>query len=290
MIGYELVDMFATRPYAGSPLAVVPRADGLSTATMRAVARELNTTETAFVLPPGSSGASYRVRVFTPAGESPYGGHSALGTAVTLTRLGLVPPGPVVQECGPRRLTVETAADRGTVRARDPLTGVRIDLSRLAAAAGVAPADIAAETGDTAGFGPLFHYLPVRPGAVAAARPDLDLMREHGLADVLVFSWDRDTRSGDARLFAPGYGIPEDPACGPVALGLGPWLVAAGHLPDTDGVHRYELRQGVGTDREATLHGTVEVAGGRVVAASVTGQVHAVGRGELVPGPDPGED
>lgn len=277
MPAYEIVNMFADHVYAGSALGVVPRAGDLDTAGMQALAREINHTETAFVLPPTGTGADYRVRVFTPEAESPFGGHSSVGTAVTLARLGLVPAGRVVQECGPKLLPLDVSAEAGKITAKDPLPSEKLDAGVLLGAVGL-PASAADGALPTAcGFGPAFHFLPVRADAVAAAKPDFARMAAAGLADVLVFSWDPATRTAHGRLFAPGYGMPEDPACSSAALGLGVWLVEAGRLPGGD----FTLRQGHEQGRPSTLYGSVQVADGRPVSASVSGAVLRAGAGEL---------
>ncbi|MCP3801929.1 PhzF family phenazine biosynthesis isomerase [Allokutzneria sp. A3M-2-11 16] len=287
VIRYEMVNMFADRPFSGSALTVVPEADGLSTAYMCAVAKEFGTPETAFVLPPSSAEATYRVRVFTPAGETPFGGHSSLGTSVTLARLGLIDKGPVVQECGPRLLSISVSPDEGTVTARQPVAAQEVDLALLTAAAGLDAADVLDAPARTAGFGPAFHYLPVRPGAVERAAGDIELMGARELPDVMVFSWDEATRVVTARVFAPGYGMPEDPACASNALGLGAWLVAAGWLPGADGTYDYLIRQGVGSARVGTVSCSVTVTreSGGVSEASVTGRVVPVARGEIFAAP-----
>ncbi|MFI9175818.1 PhzF family phenazine biosynthesis protein [Streptomyces lincolnensis] len=285
VVPFEMVDMFAHEPFSGSQLTVVPDADGLTDAAMEALAREVNTPETAFVLPPADPGATYRVRVFTPAGETPFGGHSSLGTAVTLVRLGRVAPGAVAQECGSRLHSLSVGPDKGTVTAEKPVEARKPDLRLLTAAAGVDPADVVEAPVRTAGFGPAFHYLQVREGVVPGARADLELMARRDLPDVMVFSWDPRTRQATARVFAPGYGMPEDPACASNALGLGEWLVAAGRLPAADGTYEYLIRQGVGSPRVGTVECSVTVDSGCAVRASVTGSVVPVARGEFLLGP-----
>jgi trans-2,3-dihydro-3-hydroxyanthranilate isomerase len=287
-VPFEMVDMFAHAPFSGSQLTVVPEADGLGEADLAALAREVNTPETAFVLPPVAPGATYRVRVFTPGGETPFGGHSSLGTAVTLVRLGRIAPGAVVQECGSRLHSLSVGLDKGTVTAENPVEAREPDLALLTAAAGVDPADVVEAPVRTAGFGPAFHYLQVREEAVPAARADLALMAERGLPDVMVFSWDPRARRATARVFAPGYGMPEDAACASNALGLGEWLVAAGRLPAADGTYEYLIRQGVGSPRVGTVECSVTVSSGRAVRASVTGTVVPVARGEFLLGPGGG--
>jgi trans-2,3-dihydro-3-hydroxyanthranilate isomerase len=272
MVQFEVVNMFSDRPFAGSALGVVPDAEGLSAQTMQRIATELNLPETAFVLRPSSAAASYRVRVFTPSKESPWGGHSSIGTASTLARLGKIPTGRIVQECGPKLLSLLVASDRATVTGAGPWESRQVDLRSMLTACGLEQEDVAA-TPRAVGFGPLFHYLPVRADAVARARLNASQMDATGLADVFVFNWNSRQRTAHARLFAPGFEIPEDPACSSVALGLGLWLVGAGWLPGSDGIHEYRIRQGVELGRPATLDCAVTVRGGGPTAVSVTGRV-----------------
>lgn len=276
MVRYEIVNMFADRPFAGSVLAVVPDADRVSSDAMGAIASELNCTETAFVLPPVTAGASYRVRIFTPAGESPFGGHSSVGTAGTLVRLGRIPEGRVVQECGPRLMSLSVTADEVTLTARTPLAGGAIDPDGLLTACGLDGQALAAPSG-TAGFGPLFHFLPVREHAVSRARAGVGTVSP----DIFLFSWSPRRRLAHARLFAPGYGMPEDPACAPAALGLGVWLAEMAWLPATDGTHAYRIDQGLEVSRPASLSCTVTMEGGRPSAGTVTGRVVPVATGSI---------
>src|SRR3954447_5404176 len=91
-LGYEIVDVFTDRPFAGNPLAVVFGAEALAGDQMQALAREFNLSETVFVLPP-TGAATYRARIFTPERELPFAGHPSVGCAVTLVRRGLAEPG-----------------------------------------------------------------------------------------------------------------------------------------------------------------------------------------------------
>src|SRR6185369_7300571 len=81
---YELCDVFTDRPLTGNALAVFTDAGGLDDATMQALAREMNLSETTFVLPPTTADADARIRIFTPAVELPFAGHPTLGSAVVL--------------------------------------------------------------------------------------------------------------------------------------------------------------------------------------------------------------
>jgi trans-2,3-dihydro-3-hydroxyanthranilate isomerase len=279
MVRYEIVNLFADKPFGGSALAVVPDAATLSDEEMQAIARELGTPETAFVL--STMDGAYQVRIFMPGNETPFGGHSVLGTSATLVRLGVIEAGPVVQECGPRLHSVTAGPDEATLTCQDPVAAQEVDVVLLTAAAGLGPADVLDGPARTAGFGPAFHFLPIRPDAVPRARGDLELMAERGLTDVFAFSWHAADRVATARLFAPGYGMPEDPACASVALGLGEWLVAAGWLPAADGTHDFLVRQRIANGRTGVLPSSVTVASGRVRSASTTARVIPVARGEI---------
>ena len=99
-LDYEVVDVFAPRPYAGNPLAVVFDADELSTEQCQALAFEFHLSETSFLCAPEDPAADYRVRIFTPFAELPFAGHPSVGAAHTLVRTGRLAAGTVRQECG----------------------------------------------------------------------------------------------------------------------------------------------------------------------------------------------
>ncbi len=110
---YVRVDVFATRPFGGNPLAVFPDARGLSPKEMQLLAKEMNLSETTFVLPPTpGSGADFWVRIFVPDMEVPYAGHPTIGTFYVLAR-------------------------EGKIRLREPVTTVKMEVK-----AGVMPVEI----------------------------------------------------------------------------------------------------------------------------------------------------
>jgi PhzF family phenazine biosynthesis protein len=99
---FKLIDVFATGPFSGNPLAVICDAEGLSTDEMLTITRWLNLSETTFLLPPTDEAADYRVRIFTPDRELPFAGHPTLGTAHVWLETGgsAKTPGRIVQQCG----------------------------------------------------------------------------------------------------------------------------------------------------------------------------------------------
>src|SRR3954467_10147353 len=98
---FQQVDVFTSQPLRGNPLAVVVGADALTDTQMAAFANWTNLNETTFLLQPRTSGADYRVRIFTPQQELPFAGHPTLGSCHVWLSSGAKPTGhEVVQECG----------------------------------------------------------------------------------------------------------------------------------------------------------------------------------------------
>lgn len=276
-LAYEIVDVFTDRPFAGNPLAVVFGGEHLDTDQMQALAREFNLSETAFVLPPTVEGATYRLRIFTPGAELPFAGHPSVGAAVTQYRRGLLPAGVVYQECGAGVLPVQVHEDgRATLTGGPPSLGPVIEPEPYLAAVGLTAEDLVAPGVRIAGCGIEFAYVPVRPTAVARAVAHPSEVA----AEPYVFAWDETARVAHARLFAPGLGVPEDPATGSAALGLGVYLVGSGLLPP-NGDSAYTVRQGIEIHRPSTLECNVSAVDGAAVRTTVTGTVMPVARGEI---------
>ncbi|GAB3169852.1 PhzF family phenazine biosynthesis protein [Micromonospora palomenae] len=280
-MAYEIVDVFTDRPFAGNPLAVVFGAEGLATEQMQALALEFNLSETVFVLPPTQVGATYRARIFTPAAELPFAGHPSVGAAVTASRRGMFGVGSITQECGAGVLPIEVGETGATLTGGTPTLGPELDPEPLLEMAGLTADDHAGPAPRVAGCGLEFPYLPVRPDAVARAKVNAAAAERYGVEHVSVFSWDAETQTAHARVFVPGLGVPEDPATGSAALGLGVWLVASGLLPG-DGRSEYAVRQGIEIHRPSALTCTVTAEDGAAVGATVSGQVMAVARGEIL--------
>ncbi|MER7888473.1 PhzF family phenazine biosynthesis protein [Micromonospora sp. NPDC094482] len=280
-LAYEIVDVFTDRPFAGNPLAVVFGAEALATEQMQALALEFNLSETVFVLPPTQVGATYRARIFTPAAELPFAGHPSVGAAVVASRRGLFGVGQVTQECGAGVLPLEVTATGATLTGGGPTLGPELDPEPLLEIVSLGSADYAGPSPRVAGCGLEFPYLPVRPDAVARARVDVAAAQRYGVEHVSVFSWDAAGQTAHARVFVPGLGVPEDPATGSAALGLGVWLVASGLLP-ANGRSSYAVRQGIEINRPSSLACTVTAVNGAAVGATVGGQVVPVARGEIM--------
>src|SRR2546429_9205798 len=146
------VDVFTDTPLAGNPLAVFPRATGLSAVEMGGIAREMNLSETTFVFPSTNPTAHYRNRIFTPGGEIPFAGHPSIGTAFVAAMEGLVPhpdgSSVVYQELEIGVLPLELICEAGQVKKvimtqGEPSLGAELkNVGPLAAALGVRVRDI----------------------------------------------------------------------------------------------------------------------------------------------------
>jgi PhzF family phenazine biosynthesis protein len=126
---YMQVDVFADRPGAGNPLAVVLDANGLSDEEMQAIAKWTRLPETTFVFPALSDDSSYRIRMFSPRREVPFAGHPSVGTAHAVLEAGLATPrdGLVVQDgiAGKLPLRVTGTGPARTIAVRTPRASVR---------------------------------------------------------------------------------------------------------------------------------------------------------------------
>ena len=275
VLQYEVVDVFTDEAFAGNPLAVVLDGDGLTTEQMQALAREFNLSETTFPTAP-PPGATYGLRIFTPTTVRPFAGHPSVGAAGVLHRLGRIAAGDNVQACGAGLLPVHVG-DEVTLTGGAPTVGEPQPSAPLLSALGLSGADLAGPPPRWAGTGVEFHYLLVRPSALAEVRVDLAGIANLGRGGISLVSWDGDTAR--CRVFAAGFGVPEDPATGSAALGLGVYLAASGLLPD--GEHAYVVQQGIEMGRPSTLRCTVTVEGGTATRTTVSGRVVPVAKGEI---------
>jgi trans-2,3-dihydro-3-hydroxyanthranilate isomerase len=285
-LAYEIVDVFTDRPFAGNPLAVVFGASALAGDQMQTLAGEFNLSETVFVLP-ATGAATYRARIFTPEAELPFAGHPSVGAAVTAVRRGLAEPGRLVQECGAGLLPIEvTGTGAATLTGGTPTLGEERDPGPLLSLVGLSATDLDGADHDgaaprRAGCGLEFDFLPVRRSALArASGADPAAAARIGVSQLSVFAWNPDTSSAQARVFCPGVAVPEDPATGSAALGLGVWLVAAGWLPPS-GTSSYTVHQGIEMGRPSLLECTVTAADGRATVATVAGHVVPIAKGEI---------
>ncbi len=280
---YYVVDVFTSQRFAGNPLAVFPRAEAIPEALLQRIAGELNLSETAFVFPP-AAGGTRRVRIFTPRAELPFAGHPTIGTAWLLATLGELKladgAADVVLEEGVGPVPIEIREIEGgklRVRCTAAVTPFAVAPAcppeLLARALGLEIQDIDLALGGSWSAGIPKVVVAVRTRQ-ALARISVDLAtlgevlergRAGGLYAVVVGEG-----TVAARMFAPGLGVPEDPATGSAALALAGALAARG-LIGPDGTHAVVIGQGEDMGRPSRLELEVELEAGHIRAAHLAG-------------------
>jgi trans-2,3-dihydro-3-hydroxyanthranilate isomerase len=305
-VSFVTCDVFTDRPFTGNQLLVVPDARGLTSAQMQAVAREINYSESTFVLPPKQLPHAYLQRTFVPVKEIPYAGHPTVGTAVVMAALGKVAAGapdgthPITIEVGFGPLALELLKADGRVSRvrmeqgkplwKEPVTGDDVK-GQIAAALGV-PFDAlhASLPPQAVGTGNTFLMVPLATvSSVSAAMADTRMLnhveKELGVLGLFFFAFDETPGRPRvrARMFAPGAGVPEDPATGSAAGPLGVYLALHGAVPGgiADGRGRFTIDQGIEMGRPSELDVTVLLESGRPSGVRVEGGAVLMMRGEL---------
>lgn len=298
---FRQIDVFTDEPLTGNALAVFPDADGLSADTMQALAREMNLSETTFVLP--STRADRHVRFFTPAAEIPLAGHPTIGTWWTLAELGRIESPrdgrvQITQETGVGVLPVEIHMRGGApasvimTQALPEFGTLVTDVVPLAEAIGgdstVVSRDVPPQVVSTA-----LPQLMIPMASLEALSQlpsggkggDLSrLLRALGTDCAMCFSMETVTAEATVhcRMFAPGLGVPEDPATGSAAGALGCYLVHHGVVRPSEGTAAFIVEQGLEIGRRSRIEVTVAVgADGEITQVRVGGRAVTVIEGEV---------
>ncbi|HEV8194565.1 MAG TPA: PhzF family phenazine biosynthesis protein, partial [Ktedonobacterales bacterium] len=194
-IRFVQYDVFTSVPFGGNQLAVFTDASDLSGAEMQAIAREMNYSESTFILPATDLQAAWRVRIFTPGTELPFAGHPVVGTTFALAAEGMLPANetPAYLQLGVGTLPVDLLYEEqrlSFVWMHQPIpefTPWQGDRARLAAALGLMEGDIETDLPiERAALGVVHLYVPVRSlDAVSRAHPTADLVEAVGKSDPL---------------------------------------------------------------------------------------------------------
>ena len=253
---YHLVDVFTTRKFGGNPLAVFPDGARIPPELYPAIAKELNLSETTFVLPPEDSTCHFKVRIFTPGAELPTAGHPTIGTSFILSRLGMFDPGAgdgilrLEEGVGPVPVKVELGTD-GKGAGLITMTQGLPAWGEIHESPGDMAALLSLEESDLLSGAPIqmvscgvpFWYVPLASlDAVRRAALRMDLWdrnlrgRESDSVFLFALGGEAPAASGHtvhSRMFAPGLGVMEDPATGIASGPLGSYLVRHGLVPST---------------------------------------------------------
>jgi len=271
---YVVADVFTDTPLTGNQLAVFTDGRELDEKTMQDLAREMNFSETVFVLPP-ENGGDAKIRIFTPAGELPFAGHPVLGSAFVLAaRLQL------------GEIRLETGS--GVVPVALQREGARIVFGWMRQPVPpFEPYDRAEELQDILGvrsslpvelyhLGPTHVYVELgSKEEVAALQPDFRALAPFA-AGINCFAGSG--KQWKTRMFAPADGVAEDPATGSAAGPLAIHLARHGRIAFGDEI---EISQGAELKRPSKLYARVEGSADRIERVEVGGSAVIVARGEF---------
>jgi trans-2,3-dihydro-3-hydroxyanthranilate isomerase len=286
---YLHLDVFTDRALEGNQLAVFPEPGSIPAETMQAIAREMNFSESTFILPP-ESGGDVRMRIFTPGEELPMAGHPTIGSTFALAAEGVIERGRThfIFELGVGPIPVslewnERGLSFAWMTQLLPSFGETIDdRAAFAASAGLTPADIVDGLPVevvSCGVPFLFVALTTRD---AVDRATVDRSARY---PTFFFTTDGAPHPGAAqtvysRMLAPGFGITEDPATGGASGPLGCYLFHHGVVPANAAKNIVSL-QGVAMRRPSRIYISIDTRDDAITRVRVGGQSVLVGRGEL---------
>ncbi|MGE3065808.1 MAG: PhzF family phenazine biosynthesis protein [Hyphomicrobiaceae bacterium] len=294
---YHVLDVFTEERFGGNPLAVVLGADALDGKQMQTIAREFNLSETVFVLKAQNPAHSARVRIFTPATELPFAGHPTVGTAVLLESLRQPADGGrnsiVVLEERIGAVRIGVTSREGQIFAEFDApklpeeTGALAPPDRLAAALGLIPGEVGFENHKPMRLmlGPTFAFVPVSTlAAMEKAHVTQhweSVLGGQGLNGAFLYC--RQTvhsyAAFHARMFAPEFGIAEDPATGSACAAFAGAIHRFDRLPD--GLHKRVVEQGLEMGRPSFITISMEVKNTRLEAVRIGGHAVRIAEGTI---------
>lgn len=296
-MNFYILDVFAPKIFVGNQLAVFPDASDIPRSRFAQLAREMNYSETTFVLPSKSPEVAANVRIFTPRAELPFAGHPTLGTAFLLAATGAVTldkEQSLVLElkAGLVRVVVELKdKNRGRATMEQPVPqsrGVFNDLNLIAASLCLNVDDIAPYTPETFANAVSFCFVPLKSmRALDRAKPNTALMEtllaKLNVEGLICFSTETVETGSQVQLraFFAGVGINEDPATGSAQGPLAAYLLKYGLLKKGN-KYRIVAEQGYQLGRPSKLITTFEVTDGIMSGIKVGGDVVLMAKGEFL--------
>jgi trans-2,3-dihydro-3-hydroxyanthranilate isomerase len=295
---YRIVDVFTDRMFGGNPLAVFLDGRGLSETEMQALAREMNLSETTFILPPADPANDFRVRIFTPGRELPMAGHPTIGTAFVLAREKMLPAGDetltirLEEKVGliPVRLEMKDGMpDKIWMTQPRPTFGpIFPNAAAVAEMLGIDPADIRNDLPiEVVSCGMPFLFVPVRDLATMrklSFNRDLSRRALESLEVSEVFAFAMEVENAGSavhsRMFAPELGVPEDPATGGASGPLGSYLVRHG-VVSAQPKASIVSEQGIEMGRPSFIHIEITQESNEITDVKVGGRTVFVGGGEI---------
>jgi trans-2,3-dihydro-3-hydroxyanthranilate isomerase len=272
----------------GNALAVFPDARGLEPAIMQKIAKELNLSETTFVFPPTMPGCAASVRIFTPVKELDFAGHPTLGTSYVLLAEGVIPEGSkrfvLEEKIGPVPVRLDAGRPPLIWLTTPPIArGETLSREVCARALGLAPCELLDAAPQILSAGNPTVFVALRDkDSVDRSRLDSsgsDAIKGESREPVCVFVFTPAPGGAYSRMFAPDYGIVEDPATGSSTGPLAVFMMDHG-LISREGGTRFTSEQGTKMGRRSILHVFIHGRDGQD-GIEVGGNVVPVARAEI---------
>jgi trans-2,3-dihydro-3-hydroxyanthranilate isomerase len=290
---YLHYDVFTSERLLGNQLAVFTDARGVDERLMQRIAREMNFSESTFILPAEQRGTDTRMRIFTPGIELPMAGHPTIGSTFALAHTGFIARGAsrfvFGLNIGPVPVDLEWGGEglrfAWMTQSKPRFGPVVPQRSDVAATLGLTSEDLVAELPvQEVSCGLPYLLVPLRdretvdrarftagPKGPALQTPIFLLAISDAGPLPQIYS----------RMFAPGFGVIEDPATGSASGPLGCYLVEHGMVTG-DAAQRIVSSQGVAMGRASRIHIAITGEPGAISSVKVGGQAVLVGRGELL--------
>lgn len=285
---YRVVDVFTDRPLEGNALAVFPDAIGINQSIMQKIAKELNLSETTFVFPATRADCAAYVRIFTPMKEMDFAGHPTIGTSFALLEEGVIPAGSkqfmLEEKVGPVPIRVDNDTPP-LIWLRTPsiIEGRAFDRKVCAEALGLNIKDLLDITPQLMSAGNPTVFLALKDkGAVDRSWLDthgLDVLKGGNQEPICVLVFTPTPEGAYSRMFAPEYGIPEDPATGSSTGPLAAFMINHGLVSGNSGT-KFISEQGTKMGRRSILHVFINGEGGQD-GIDVGGNVTSVAEAEM---------
>jgi trans-2,3-dihydro-3-hydroxyanthranilate isomerase len=285
---YRIVDVFTTQPLEGNALAVFPDASGIDDLTMQKIAKEMNLSETVFVLPRTRNDCDARLRIFTPNKEMAFAGHPTIGAAFVLLDEGIIPR-------NTERFVLEEKVGLVPIRVDDGVPkliwlqtpsitwGKTFDRNVCAKALGLGTNDLLDLNPQFLSAGNPTVFIAVKDKtAVDKAALDLqgnDVLKKDISEPFCIFVFAPTPEGAYSRMFAPDYGVPEDPATGSSTGPLAAFMMRNGLVPNSSGT-RFISEQGTKMGRRSILHVCISEKNGQQII-EVGGNVTPVAEGTI---------
>jgi trans-2,3-dihydro-3-hydroxyanthranilate isomerase len=290
---YYLTDVFTNAMFGGNQLAVFPNAELINPQLYQKIAKELNLSETTFVLPSENNDADFKLRIFTPAQELLMAGHPTIGTAAVVKYIGRISPtkNKIIIEEGVGNITVEYQEPNRSniIWMEQPLPHFGESFTNreeMAKVLSLEPSDIVETLPmQMVTTGVPYLYVPIKNlKAIKSIKVRSDLLesilKDFTAKNILAFTFETETPKAKihSRMFAPYLGVAEDPATGSAAGPLGAYVMQ--HLNFASG-EEIIVEQGFEMGRPSILHIIISKVNNSITQVKVGGESVLTGEGYL---------